>query len=428
MKVDLETVLDLGYSSTKIGYICGKRSQIHYLPLPPALEFVTAEQLERYHSSNWMKGEVINDAWVEVDEKIVATGGLAEQFDPIDPMSELKYEKALFKTLAAIGICAELHFTKMKRELSVALSILLPANEYQDRYKFVEKLKAYLEKGYKFRDRQLQVKLELFVPRPEGAGLAIALMIEKEKQWWSTQILGVLVFGHRNITGHVFKNGIKDISQSPLLGFTIFLDLVISRKSGLEPQLLMKAIFKSLPIRDQYIEKNGSVSGFDWGRCPSIAALATARDLDLRLAEIAEIKNAIDFAWVEYWQKITKRFLSKLVKDLDTVVISGGTALFLAPLLEDFFNCRAIGITENGSPIYQPKDSEKPFTNIIWGHLIPLVNNDGIKTTLSELLELGDDPLTLYQSMDVTSVLLYLHAKTKSVKKTDHNTRLALKR
>ena len=428
MIVDLETVLDLGYSSTKIGYICGKRSQIHYLPLPPALEFPTAEQLERYHSSNWMKGGVINDAWVEVDGKIVATGGLAEQFDPIDSMSELKYERALFKTLAAIGICAELHFTKRKRELLVALSILLPANEYQDRYKFLEKLKAYLEKGYKFRDRQLQVKLELFVPRPEGAGLAIALMIEKGTQWWLTQILGILVFGHRNITGHVFKSGIKDISQSPLLGFTIFLDLVMSRKSGLEPQLLMKAIFKSLPIRDRYIEENGSVSGFDWGQCPSIAALATARDLDLRLAEIAEIKNAIDFAWVEYWQKITKKFLSKLAKDLDTVVISGGTALFLAPLLEDFFNCRAIGITENGSPIYQPKDPEKPFTNIIWGHLIPLVNNDGIKTTLSELLELGDDPLTLYQSMDVTSVLLYLHAKTKSVKKTDRNTRLALKR
>ncbi|MGF1488339.1 MAG: ParM/StbA family protein [Prochloraceae cyanobacterium] len=430
--VDLEIALDLGYSGSKIAYIHGQRSrkdsgsgkQINYLHLPSALEFLSAEQLDRYHSNNWMNNDAIDDAWIEVDGEIVAIGTLAEQFDPISPMSELKYEKALFKALAAIGICAELHFTKKKRKLTLALSILLPANEYQDRHKFIDRLQLYLEKGFKFRSRPIQVKLALFIPRPEGAGLAIALMIALGKQWWSKRILGFLMFGHRNITAHVFRSGREDISESPLLGFTIFLNLVMSRKSGLDPQLLMKAIFLALPIRDRYIEETGSISDFDWGRCHPIAALATARNSDLRLLEIAEIKNAIDLAVVEYWEKITKKLLLNLPPDLDTVVVSGGASYFVRPQLEEFFNCRAIGTTENGSLIYQAKDPEKPFTNIIWGHLIPLVNDDGIETTLCDLLDLGDDLLSLYQSMDVTSVLLYLHAKSKSLKKTARNSQM----
>ena len=93
---------------------------------------------------------------------------MAQQFDPDDRLKELKYENALYKILAAIGIIASKHQLLAQKTLKVYLGVLLPWNEYSDRQRFESQLDKMLAK-FSFRASPLKVKLLRFLLRPEGA-------------------------------------------------------------------------------------------------------------------------------------------------------------------------------------------------------------------------------------------------------------------
>ena len=266
------------------------------------------------------------------------------------------------------------------KKISLQLAILLPWNEYEDRSKFYNKLKEYLS-SFVFRGLSYSVEVDKFICRPEGGGLAAIHTRKKGSDWQQDKKLGILMFGHRNITALCFEYG-ELTGDSPLIGFSKLIDNVISRTSGLDRDRIADAIFKGLESSetDSYGSSHGaSHTNYPrWSSLDAIEKLANAKDRELRLLEIREVCQAIEIATEEYWATVSKWLALIFPSDLDSVVISGGASRFLKPDLEEYFNCehkyqyeRVNGSYSNYAYFrtgeYRSDDPERNFTPIVWG-------------------------------------------------------------
>ncbi|NJO99069.1 MAG: hypothetical protein HC764_26305 [Pleurocapsa sp. CRU_1_2] len=254
----------------------------------------------------------------------------------------------------------------------------MPWNEYEDREKFYNKLIEYLS-NFVFRASTYSVQLDKFICRPEGGGLAAIHTRKKGSDWQQDKKLGILMFGHRNITALSFEYG-ELTGDSPLIGFSKFLDNVIDRTSGLDRERIASAIFKGLDSNetDSYSSSHGAshTNYPQWSNLDAIKELANAKDRDLRSQEIRDASGAIEIATEEYWATVSKWLAKIFPNDLDSVVISGGASRFLEPDLEKHFNCEHKYKYESGSysrdiyrrlSEYQSDDPDKHFTPMVWG-------------------------------------------------------------
>ena len=297
--------------------------------MPPEVEQIKEDNLKRYleKESSMSNPSAIRQAYLEVKERTFVVGYFASKFDPEDRLIEIKYENALYKTLAAVGVIAESSKLNPKK-ISLQLGVLLPWNEYEDREKFYNKLKEYLS-NFVFRGLSFSVQLDKFICRPEGGGLAAIYTRKKGSDWQQDKKLGILMFGHRNITALCFEYG-ELTGDSPLIGFSKFLDNVIDRTSGLDRDRIAGAIFKGLESK----RTENYSSSYDanhtnypqWSSLDAISELANAKDRDLRALEIREVSDAIDIATEEYWATVSKWLAKIFPADLDEVVISGGAS------------------------------------------------------------------------------------------------------
>ena len=327
-------------------------------------------------------------AWGIWNQEVFVVGSLAQQFDPSDRLRELKYENALYKILAAIGVIASKHQLPTKKTLKVYLGVLLPWNEYSDRQRFESQLVQMLAR-FSFRDSSLKVKLTRFLLRPEGAGLAASRLRIQGQDWFSQRRLGILMFGHRNVTSLYFELGELKSGSSPLLGFSRFLEQVIELTSGLSSPPLVSAIFLAIheagsqlyrtdPAEMNYrlgkLTRNAYTVHPQWEKSGAIQALASARNPQLRTQEISALVKAIREATVDYWEQLAKWLKKSLPPTVDEVSISGGAAYFLQPELEDYFNAQPSllptpkgGLSEVRTGWYQPRHQYRPFSQICWG-------------------------------------------------------------
>ena len=321
--------VDPGGSQTKIIYQFTRDKKPRYLLMPPEVEQIKQDNLKRYleKESSMSNPSPIRQAYLEVKEQTFVVGYFASKFDPEDRLIEIKYENALYKTLAAVGVIAESSKLNPKK-ISLQLGVLLPWNEYEDREKFYNKLKEYLS-NFVFRGLSFSVQLDKFICRPEGGGLAAIHTRKKGSDWQQDKKLGILMFGHRNITALCFEYG-ELTGDSPLIGFSKFLDNVIDRTSGLDRDRIAGAIFKGLESKrtESYSSSyDASHTNYpQWSSLDAISELANAKDRDLRALEIREVSDAIDIATEEYWATVSKWLAKIFPADLDEVVISGGAS------------------------------------------------------------------------------------------------------
>ncbi len=178
--------VDVGGSQTKLVYQLSSDPSPRYLLMPPEVEIITLTKLERYlERKGWLCTPAPEQqAWGIWNQEVFVVGSLAQQFDPSDRLRELKYENALYKILAAIGVIASKHQLPTKKTLKVYLGVLLPWNEYSDRQRFESQLVQMLAR-FSFRDSSLKVKLARFLLRPEGAGLAASRLRIQGQDWFS---------------------------------------------------------------------------------------------------------------------------------------------------------------------------------------------------------------------------------------------------
>ncbi|MGF1591096.1 MAG: ParM/StbA family protein [Pleurocapsa sp.] len=370
--------VDPGGSQTKIICQQTKDEKPSYLLMAPFVEEISEDNLKRYldKESSMSNPSSIRQAYLKVNKRTFVVGYFASLFDPEDRLSEIKYENALYKTLAAVGVIAESNQLNPKK-ISLQLAVLLPWNEYEDRSKFYQKLKEYLN-DFVFRGESYSVELDKFICRPEGGGLAAIHTRKQGSDWQQNSKLGILMFGHRNITALNFEYG--DLTgDSPLIGFSKLIDNVIERTSGLDRDRIAKAIFQGLESTksERYENPRSASQTFypEWSKLDAIDQLANAKDSDLRRQEINDVGEAIDIATEEYWLTVSKWLNRVFPDDLDSVVISGGASRFLEPNLERYFNCEHICKKNESSYYrpysrtgkYQPLKDHLHFTPIVWG-------------------------------------------------------------
>ena len=430
---DLFLCVDPGASQTKIIYQLKGESSPNYLLMPPDVEPISQNALDLYFGSKGWLGHPspLQQAWLHVNDRVFAVGAFASKFDPEDRLNELKYENALYKVLTAVGIILEQHELNSRKKLSLQLALLLPANEYNDRQRFKEQLTFYLNR-FSFRGQLIKFKLERFLCRPEGGGLASIAVVRNGLNWLQQRKLGVLMLGHRNVSALYFERGEMKTLDSPLIGFSEFLDSVVKMTSGLSRERVAQTIFRGLDTAGnsvftreynrEYVARQSNYTEHPkWQELESIQRLATARDARLRSSEIEAIVVAINNATKLYRSKLYK-WMSRIFSDnLDAAIISGGAARFLIPELEIYFNCEPIynNVYSRGNSNecyvhtgeYQVRNSDYHFTPIIWGA--------GLQSKVATTFDLPDDDQSLsYRLVDAYGLFDQLLGKNSLSQKS----------
>ena len=137
----LSLVVDTGGSQTKIIFQTPEMDSPEYMLMPPEVEQISQKQFDRYKERiGWLGSpSAQQQAWFTVGEQLWVVGAFAGEFDPEDRLLEKKYENALYKVLAAVGVIAQ-KLQISRRKLSVHLALLLPWQEFNDRKAFEEQL------------------------------------------------------------------------------------------------------------------------------------------------------------------------------------------------------------------------------------------------------------------------------------------------
>ncbi|GAQ00173.1 ParM/StbA family protein [Leptolyngbya sp. NIES-2104] len=375
---DLILAIDAGGSQTKIVYTYPASDHYHYLVISPEVEQIPKQRLQEYlDRQGWIGSPVAeNRAWIECQDEVFILGAFAQNFNPEDRIKERKYENALYKVLAAIGVIVRRHNLPVRKKLSICLGILLPWNEYNDRDLFEDQLKLMLS-NYKFQDLSLRVEIERFLCRPEGGGIAVSRIRQKGSDWLRAQQLGVLMVGHRNVSALHFDRGELKVGDSPLLGFSILLKRVEELVGGLNLNQLASALSQamkdppSMRVSVRYSSYENIVLQYPkWQELKSIQALSSAKSAQLRAKEVDRIANAIELATQDYWEKL-EQWLNKVLPpslNLDEVLLGGGAAVYLKPNLERYFNyCESIGSSYSGTTTrYTALESGKHSTKLDW--------------------------------------------------------------
>jgi hypothetical protein len=365
--------VDCGGSQTKIIYQLSGEEAPGYLLMSPLVEEIKPEKIVTYLDRRSSLGSPAPDreAYLKWQERVFVVGDLAKEFDPEDRTSEQKYENALYKVAAAVGlIVSKLKLKLGKKKLEICLGVLIPWNEYNDRGIFETRLKALLA-AFEFRGQAISCQINNILVRPEGGGIAATYIRQNGNDWLHEHKIAVLMFGHRNVTSLYFDRG-KLTGDSPLLGFTNFLDSVIQRKS-LDPELLSTAIIDTIYQAYSNTHKSDQHHNYypDWIKYQPILDLAKAKDPELKVEEHQLINDAIKLSAKEYWEKIERWINKTIPNDIDIIILNGGAAEFLEPDLERHFNaCHGLGrenysTKRNGE--YIPIENNKPMPKILWG-------------------------------------------------------------
>jgi hypothetical protein len=337
-KLTLFASIDVGGSGTKIIYQFDNWDKPKFFIMSPEVEEVSTVDFKRYQDNLIWNAHPLPEqqAFLEWKEKIYVVGDFASEFAPVDRIHERKYENALYKVLAAIGLILEKNGVASKKpkssspKITLHLAFLLPWNEYNDHKRFFEQLQEMFT-ALKFRGQTWDITLsENFLCRPEGAGL-LAIRTKKEGvNWFQSHQIAILMLGHRNTTLLYFDKGNRKVADSPLLGFSSFLDT------------LAKAIFNGLyeGRNEVYNYKSSdNTTHPNWGSLKAIQSLATAKDESLRRGEIEDIAKTISLETANYWFRL-KKWLDKNLPSMPReVIIGGGAADFIEPELEWYFNC-----------------------------------------------------------------------------------------
>ena len=176
------------------------------------------------------------------------------------------------------------------------------------------------------------------------------------------------MFGHRNVSLIYLEKGTLKYGDSPLLGFSLMLDEVCSRVSGLEREQLASAIFKGIYEAQSDIYTTYRTLHPEWIKLKSIKALVTANNPTLREGELRDIAKSIEVTTLNYWETI-KKWLDKNLPTLpDEVIIGGGAATFIEPELEAYFNCSNSSRDTKGKrpPQYKWENSKLPHSDMFW--------------------------------------------------------------
>ncbi|WP_069791719.1 ParM/StbA family protein (plasmid) [Cyanobacterium sp. IPPAS B-1200] len=313
-KKKLILTLDFGGSATKIiGGLSGAKRKT--VVMNPEICEMPLESLQS-KSMAGIRGARQNRAWVGVNGEYYAVGYLAKSYLATPQLKPLKASLAIPKILSACWVMAEQF--KLGAEFDISLACFLPPGEYEDRAKFENELELALSE-FETPNGTFKVSLLNFECKPEGVGVFMEHW-RLEKETASNSLCVNLMFGYRNASAVLVEKGNIGKFQTTDLGFIQMVESVQQKTSGYTIEKLTEAI-----------------SSFGDGSDDScLMSMLRQETKEARVIELDNLKSQIQIAKIEYLSRL-KNWLREVVpKDVEQIVISGGTADYLKPDLKEW--------------------------------------------------------------------------------------------
>ncbi|MBD2166474.1 ParM/StbA family protein [Calothrix membranacea FACHB-236] len=313
----LTLAVDPGGSFLK-GFYTLESFQPQLILMEPEVAIVPFESLEAYEQTKIGDSSPENSAWIEYHGRFQAVGFLArKRFHADLQLQRRKFELALPKVLAMIGAIAEKH--NLPNGISINLGILLPWGEYQDRALFQQFITPALA-DYKFKGQEKSFCLELFLCLPEGGGVLTRGRAPSDSLKDLT--IAVIMLGYRDTSILLIERGEMSKGKTEPLGFSKMIDSVMAQTSGLNQHRLTAAICQA--------GKNISPKALE--------ELASSLDSIYREHEITTIRKAIINSRQEYWMMLSNWLKLQVPRDVNEVILSGGTAYYFRSQLNNLFS------------------------------------------------------------------------------------------
>ncbi len=328
--------LDPGTTDSKICYRIaeeGSLSSFKLLLMESLTTNVSQESIEAYESDRITTPLPESEAWIKYDDEYYVTGFLAQRFGAVVDKKALKYEGAITKILATVGVIAVKEGLSSK--LDLALSVVLPYSEWQDRNKIQQELETALSCFY-FRDTEFCVNLPFFKCFPEGGGLMVTRGKKLGQQFRQSKIIS-LMWGYRDLSVVTSDRCVIE-GKTVKLGFLEMLEEIQRLTSGLEEKELLYAVHNAgAKITTKKIQH-----------------LAKSQSAKRRAEEILQIAEAIKRVRADYWQRVHKWLLMALPHESQEIVVGGGTAYYFGKELKDF-----LGRNYSNTGVYWSADLER---------------------------------------------------------------------
>lgn len=313
--------LDAGLSDTKaVWRVTPFRPEL--LMMSPEVVEVSREAIDFYKSRRVTTPDPENEAWVECEGSLYAVGFLAQKhFNARVALKEPKYEWAIAKVLAAVGVIA------LKEALpdlfDLALALPLPYSEWEDRKRFERDVRKALA-SFSFCDRLLSVNLSFLISVPEGGGHVMARGSKLGSAFNQKKIIS-LMWGYRDISIVQFDRSVINGHTEPL-GFFKLIEMVQSRISGYNSRERERLLLETIHSVGKDIKSK------------NLKQLALSRNLERRNEEVEQITEVIRSCRSEYWDMIVRLFRTSIPDDTDEIIIGGGSFDYYRGELSSFFN------------------------------------------------------------------------------------------
>lgn len=311
----LVAAIDFGGSATKVIYALHEQSQT------PASLVMASEVIQVFSTRlDCGQAQIVavcpeNRAWVKLGQDCWAVGHFAKRFHAHAGLNQPKFERAIYKTLAAIWVIQQR--LQLPQQFELSLSCVLPPNEYADRDRVERQLQIALNQ-FQTATGSIEVKLIQFDCQPEGAGIAIHYANAVNGDFAMRQI-AIAMIGHRNASVITFNQGMVSVFKSSHLGFIRCLEQIEQQTSGQPPERLLPAVVRWIASKDER------------------AFNAIARSTHYRDEEIQQLVKATQQAKADYIQALLSWLQEAVPDPIDEWIFAGGTTNLIAPDLVDFF-------------------------------------------------------------------------------------------
>ena len=352
----LTIVCDHGTSLTKVLYRIGRCGQPKHLTMDAQLLKLDVNVVENLQQTSGF-GKPEHNAWLQMDERprvggrrlssngdkgtreengssCYLVGRLAQEYRASTSIKSLKYESIVPKILSVVGAIAVKE--KLSDCIKLDLALLLPLGESSNNSELKKELSESISE-FKFQGNSYQVDLQRYRCQPEGYGIASNLFKLRSLKLLQAETFAVLMFGYRNTSLLLFKNGTLsfDLSESTNLGFYNFSDRIIKQTSGLTREDIQSAIYT---CQENFINHQTALGEQRSVTKIAVEELIKSRDRQRAEAEKRRIETAIANSRKEYWQLIAA-WLNEVLptqRNLDRLIYTGGTSGFFKQELNDY--------------------------------------------------------------------------------------------
>lgn len=296
-----------------------EKASLEFVEMGPAVIRVQPTALEEYRGDSDFERDPKNFAFISMEGQYYAIGQLAEdRFSATPALGERKVTNAPQRLMAGVWVAAE-KLGLEKGTFDLHLKCLLPPAEYADR----DKLKTLLEKAMKNFDTPsgiFKTNLKEFSCKPEGYGMVkghVALR-QKEKAAIGDRVIGVLSLGHRDCSVFKLEKGHIKSPKGRSKAFAEVIDQI-------------KGEVSSICTKEKMTQ---------W------VALYLATGLDKYLLELEKgdeyrdkLKESIQGAKEQFLEALFL-WLSQELRDIDDVIVGGGTAQLFKKEIAEYFSTR----------------------------------------------------------------------------------------